>query len=120
LNCDAGDQYGYLGTVNDEDIEGSYNASGYPGAPPTGPYGTQWSADGLFVNELSRILQTNVDMTSGQSGGPVWRTHPELGDAAVGINTGEDNRWPDVEWANIGVHIGSGAFADLVDWREAG
>lgn len=120
LNCDAGAQYGYLGTVNDEDIEGNYEATGYPATPPTGPYGTQWSANGPFVNEMSRILQTNVDLTSGQSGGPVWRAHPELGNAAVGINIGQDNRWPDIEWANIAVHIGSGAFGDLMDWRDAG
>src|SRR5699024_9481363 len=120
LNCDAGEQYGWMGTVNDEDIEGNYEATGYPVTPPTGPIGTQWAADGTFVNEMSRILQTNVDVTSGQSGGPVWREHPELGNAAVGIIMGQDARWPDTEWANLAVHIGSGAFGDLMDWRDEG
>ena len=117
IGCNAGESLGSFGTINNEDIDGDYEATGYPGTPPEGIYGTQWTATGPFVNELSRILETNVDFTSGQSGGPVWTVDPEAGNAAVGIISFE---YEDPEdYANGAVHIGTGAFGDLMDWKAA-
>lgn len=117
VGCNAGESLGSFGTINNEDIDGEYEATGYPGTPPEGTYGTQWTATGPFVNERSRILETNVDFTSGQSGGPVWTVNPEAGNAAVGIISFEFENPED--YANGAVHIGTGAFGDLMDWKAA-
>ena len=57
----------------------------------------------------------SVDMTPGQSGGPIWRYNPDLGNAAVGIMTHyyTDGRVD----PNGAHHIGQSTYADFSFWR---
>jgi glutamyl endopeptidase len=85
LSCTVGNTTGWFGFAYPANPFSGWHVTGYPAEKASG---TMWTASGSITKQNTGETDYNIDMTGGESGGPVWNgSHQVTAINAYGVGT---------------------------------
>ena len=112
LESDIGTSTGTFGMRDENDAvltRYPFSITGYPGDKPAG---TMWLSTGTITAVDARRVYFSIDVTHGNSGGPVWGRTTSNEYIVLGIVSGGNDR------INTGVRVNQPVIDQFVLWRS--